>query len=79
MVRGKPETWTVPEVGAWLEGQGFGQYKAAFTHHKISGDILLLLSEKDLKEDLKITVIIMIIIIIIYYFHTSITCLIQSI
>lgn len=57
MVRGKPATWTVPEVGAWLEGQGFGQYKAAFTHHKISGDILLLLSEKDIKEDLKITIL----------------------
>ncbi|XP_071539189.1 sphingomyelin synthase-related protein 1-like [Panulirus ornatus] len=52
-----PEFWTISDVGLWLEGQGFATYKAAFNHHKISGDVLLLLTEKDLKEDLKIMIL----------------------
>ncbi|XP_066942332.1 sphingomyelin synthase-related protein 1-like [Macrobrachium rosenbergii] len=54
MVGNNYEWWSVAEVGCWLERLGFAQYKAAFTHHKIDGEVLLLLTEKDLKEELKI-------------------------
>ncbi|KAG7177016.1 sphingomyelin synthase-related protein 1-like [Homarus americanus] len=57
MISNNPEYWTIVDVGIWLEGQGFAQYKAAFTHHKITGEVLLLLNEKDLKEDLRITIL----------------------
>ncbi|XP_069945740.1 sphingomyelin synthase-related protein 1 isoform X2 [Cherax quadricarinatus] len=57
MISSNPEFWTIVDVGSWLEGQGFAQYKAAFTHHKINGEVLLMLTEKDLKEDLMIKIL----------------------
>nr|XP_045618737.1 sphingomyelin synthase-related protein 1-like isoform X2 [Procambarus clarkii]XP_045618738.1 sphingomyelin synthase-related protein 1-like isoform X2 [Procambarus clarkii] len=57
MISSNPDFWTIVDVGIWLEEQGFAQYKAAFSHHKINGEVLLLLTEKDLKEDLKITIL----------------------
>ncbi|KAK4299027.1 hypothetical protein Pmani_028663 [Petrolisthes manimaculis] len=57
MTSSNPELWTNEDVGRWLEAQGLGQYKHGFTRHKINGEALLLLTEKDLKEELNIKIL----------------------
>ncbi|KAK7067096.1 Sphingomyelin synthase-related protein 1 [Halocaridina rubra] len=57
MIGSNSEWWSVAEVGSWLDKQGFPQYKGTFAHHRIDGEALLLLTEKDLKEDLKINIL----------------------
>lgn len=51
-----PECWTTSDVCMWLREKGFGLYVDSFKKHRIDGEALLLLTEKDLKEDLQITV-----------------------
>lgn len=44
-----PITWNKEHVGAYLIKQGLGFYVPHFNHHAITGNILFLLNEKDLK------------------------------
>lgn len=51
-----PECWTTSDVCIWLRERGFGMYVDSFKRHRIDGEALLLLTEKDLKEDLQMSV-----------------------
>lgn len=42
--------WDINDVGDWLESLGCGSYKTAFEDNDISGEILLELGQKELKE-----------------------------
>nr|KAG5687022.1 hypothetical protein BaRGS_016492 [Batillaria attramentaria] len=43
-------SWTVEEVGAWLESLSLGEYRANFISHEIRGAELLNLERRDLKD-----------------------------
>eukprot|EP00092_Neocalanus_flemingeri_P003563 GFUD01003821.1.p1 GENE.GFUD01003821.1~~GFUD01003821.1.p1 ORF type:complete len:399 (+),score=92.24 GFUD01003821.1:99-1295(+) len=45
--------WTVEDVVKWLKKVGFGEYVSVFEQCGVDGDILLLLKDKDIKEDLQ--------------------------
>lgn len=45
--------WTVEDVVNWLKKVGFGEYISVFEQCGVDGDILLLLKDKDMKEDLE--------------------------
>ncbi|MFH4982564.1 hypothetical protein AB6A40_009273 [Gnathostoma spinigerum] len=47
--------WTVADVQYWVKKIGFESYCEAFGHHMVDGDLLLLLTEKELEQDLKMT------------------------
>jgi hypothetical protein len=47
--------WTTGDVQYWVEKIGFGGYKEAFLSNLVDGDLLLLLTEKELEEDLGIS------------------------
>ncbi|KAM9320494.1 NAD(+) hydrolase SARM1 [Gastrophryne carolinensis] len=47
--------WKPLEVQIWLQQSGFDKYSKSFLEHQIDGDLLLRLSETDLKEDLGLT------------------------
>lgn len=51
-----PEYWTTSDVCMWLRDRGYGMYVDSFKRHRIDGEALLLLTEKDLKEDLQMNV-----------------------
>uniref|UniRef100_A0A1I8BSL5 ADP-ribosyl cyclase/cyclic ADP-ribose hydrolase n=1 Tax=Meloidogyne hapla TaxID=6305 RepID=A0A1I8BSL5_MELHA len=44
--------WSIKDVQYWVEKIGFGTYSQAFAAHMVDGDLLLLLTEKELEEDL---------------------------
>ncbi|KAL3085185.1 hypothetical protein niasHS_010254 [Heterodera schachtii] len=44
--------WSIKDVQYWVEKIGFGTFSAAFAAHMVDGDLLLLLTEKELEEDL---------------------------
>ncbi|KAK0420209.1 hypothetical protein QR680_014566 [Steinernema hermaphroditum] len=46
--------WSTSDVQYWVKKIGFGQYAAAFERNMVDGDLLLLLTEKDLQNDLGI-------------------------
>lgn len=47
----KPNKWTTDQVGIWLNEIGFSKYKKLFCEeHLIDGQILLQLTESDLKQ-----------------------------
>lgn len=52
-----PECWTNSDVCLWLKDTGFRKYEESFKKHAIDGEALLMLTEKDLKEDLQIYVL----------------------
>lgn len=56
MSSNNPELWTNEDVVRWLETQGLGLYIHGFTRHKINGEALLLLNEKEIKEELNVKV-----------------------
>lgn len=41
--------WAVAEACDWCDFIGLGQYRKKFVHHCIDGNLLLRLSDKDLK------------------------------
>ncbi|XP_070213170.1 diacylglycerol kinase delta-like isoform X4 [Littorina saxatilis] len=43
-------SWTVEEVGAWLDSLSLGEYRANFISHEIRGAELLNLERRDLKD-----------------------------
>jgi len=45
-----PQFWTVERVSEWLVSVGLGHLKEVFQGHRISGDVLLDLSQADLAE-----------------------------
>ncbi|KAJ1907420.1 hypothetical protein IWQ60_011867 [Tieghemiomyces parasiticus] len=47
---GRPETWSIEQVAAWLHHQGFGSLVPIFIENEISGDVLLDLNLTTLKE-----------------------------
>lgn len=47
--------WTTGDVQYWVEKIGFGAYKETFLSNMVDGDLLLLLTEKELEEDLGIS------------------------
>ena len=51
-----PECWKTSDVCIWLKEKGFGIYVDSFKRHKIDGEALLMLTEKDLKEELQVDV-----------------------
>lgn len=56
MTNNYPECWTNNDVCLWLKDTGFRKYEESFKKHAIDGEALLMLTEKDLKEDLQIYV-----------------------
>lgn len=53
-----PLEWTVPEVGHWVKHVlGFPKYKNMFIKNEISGKILSKLTDEQLKEDFRISVV----------------------
>ena len=40
----------VGDVRAWLEANGFGRFAEAFEENEIDGEVLLELTEEDLKD-----------------------------
>ncbi|TKR64780.1 hypothetical protein L596_025263 [Steinernema carpocapsae] len=46
--------WSTSDVQYWVQKIGFGDYASAFESHMVDGDLLLLLTEKDLENDLGI-------------------------
>ena len=49
----KVPQWTVDNVLEWLKKVGFTEYVSVFEQCGVDGDILLLLKDKDIKEDLE--------------------------
>lgn len=47
--------WSIEDVREWVKQIGFGEYEHSFYDAKVDGDLLLQLSEENLKEDLGIT------------------------
>ena len=47
--------WSVDEVVEWVRRIGFAEYVSVFEECGVDGDILLLLKDKDIKEDLGMT------------------------
>jgi len=47
--------WTVEDVVSWVKRIGFTDYVPVFEQCGVDGDILLLLKDKDIKEDLEMT------------------------
>ena len=45
-------SWSVEDVAWWLERRGFGDLADTFSEMLVDGDLLMQLSERDLKEDL---------------------------
>lgn len=46
----RPEFWTVKDVSNWLETNSFQHLQPAFLEHEISGSVLIMLTEKDLRK-----------------------------
>lgn len=44
------ETWSVEEVGEWLEKLDLGDYRAAFTAHNVTGKMLKTMPESDYEK-----------------------------
>ena len=52
----KPLTdWNFQDVGTWLDRIYLNEYKDIFIQSKIDGDMLVLLTEDDVKQGLQIT------------------------
>ena len=47
--------WNVEDVVSWVRKIGFAEYVPVFEQCGVDGDILLLLKDKDIKEDLEMT------------------------
>lgn len=47
--------WSVEDVVSWVRKIGFAEYVSVFEQCGVDGDILLLLKDKDIKEDLEMT------------------------
>uniref|UniRef100_A0A915ALS3 ADP-ribosyl cyclase/cyclic ADP-ribose hydrolase n=1 Tax=Parascaris univalens TaxID=6257 RepID=A0A915ALS3_PARUN len=47
--------WTIADVQYWVKKIGFESYADAFARHMVDGDLLLLLTEKELEQDLQMT------------------------
>ncbi|VDN23644.1 unnamed protein product, partial [Gongylonema pulchrum] len=47
--------WTIADVQYWVKKIGFEPYAEAFAKHMVDGDLLLLLTEKELEQDLQMT------------------------
>lgn len=45
-------TWTIRDVMDWVESIDFQEYRDRFCHQMVDGDILLLLTEDDLKNEI---------------------------
>uniref|UniRef100_A0A8C0QN86 NAD(+) hydrolase SARM1 n=1 Tax=Chelonoidis abingdonii TaxID=106734 RepID=A0A8C0QN86_CHEAB len=45
-------SWKPTEVQTWLQQTGFNKYCQSFLEHEVDGDLLLRLTETDLREDL---------------------------
>ena len=50
----KAKEWTVGETMEWLGQQGFARYATTFAEHSIDGELLLQLTNGDLRDELKI-------------------------
>lgn len=50
----KPKNWTVGETMEWLGQQGLARYATAFAENNIDGELLLQLTNDDLRDELKI-------------------------
>lgn len=46
--------WSVEETKEWLEEQGFGRYATTFGENDIDGELLLQLTNDDLRDELQI-------------------------
>ena len=46
--------WTVDQVVAWVNQSGFQEYAAAFQESGVDGDILLMLNDRNIREDIGI-------------------------
>ncbi|XP_063674888.1 sphingomyelin synthase-related protein 1-like [Bolinopsis microptera] len=46
----KPDFWTKEDVGRWLEVNGFEHLSVKFDEHDISGPVLMMLTEQDLRK-----------------------------
>lgn len=46
-----PNTWSTQEVSAWLTQVGFSQYIQLFLEQGVDGEVLMALTEKDLKSE----------------------------
>ncbi|KAH9513054.1 Sphingomyelin synthase- protein 1 [Bulinus truncatus] len=59
IIKGPVDSWTCDDVGSWLEEIGLQKYSELFTRiHQIDGQVLLSLTEKDLREPpLQLTVL----------------------
>ncbi|KAM3723297.1 NAD(+) hydrolase [Dirofilaria immitis] len=47
--------WTIADVQYWVKKIGFEPYADAFAKHMVDGDLLLLLTEKELEQDLQMS------------------------
>ncbi|VIO91312.1 Uncharacterized protein BM_BM3330 [Brugia malayi] len=47
--------WTIADVQYWVKKIGFESYADAFAKHMVDGDLLLLLTEKELEQDLQMS------------------------
>ncbi len=52
-----PSTWSLKDVTRWLNHEGFSEYSALFEKQRIDGQVLLHLTECDLRDYLQITVL----------------------
>lgn len=50
----KPKEWSVGETMEWLGQQGLARYATIFVENNIDGEVLLQLSNDDLRDELKI-------------------------
>lgn len=50
----KPKEWSVGETMEWLGQQGFARYATTFAENNIDGELLLQLTNNDLRDELKI-------------------------
>ena len=46
--------WTVADVAAWVERAGFPQHSLAFTELGVDGDLLLQLTDQEVRDDIGI-------------------------
>ena len=47
--------WSVQEVQMWVENIGFGTFVEAFKEHQVDGDLLLTITDDELKRDIEMS------------------------
>ena len=51
-MRRHPCTWDIKEVCNWIEVIGFMQYRRKFSHNSVDGEVLVAMTDDQLKKDL---------------------------